>query len=92
MAQETTDGYEITTVNQTQGEHTMSQPVKIVDDFNGYEGPTYTESAEAEQDLAQRRRDFYAHPGHRNAHFRQTIVPATYTWHWDQVQNLFIWS
>jgi hypothetical protein len=66
--------------------------VKIVDTFNGYEGPTYADEAEAEAELARRRRDFYAHQGNHNARFCQTYVPAHWTWYFSPRDNTFIWG
>lgn len=66
--------------------------VKIVDDFNGYEGPSFVERADAEAELAQRRKDVYAHPGQQHAQFRQVIVPAHYQWYFDQRRNTFVWG
>jgi len=69
----------------------MSERVKIVDSFNGYEGPTFPDQETAQEELEKRQREFYAHPGNHNAHFCQTIVPTAYTWNWNQHRNQFVW-
>jgi hypothetical protein len=66
--------------------------VKIVDDFNGYEGPTFDTEEEAMRELDRRRRAFFAQPGNAHARFCQTYVPENYTWYWDQQQNTWIWG
>lgn len=71
---------------------TVDMKIKIVDDFNGYEGPSFSNRAEADRALAQRRQQFYAHPGNQHASFRQVIVPADFTWYWSPQQNRFIWG
>jgi hypothetical protein len=66
-------------------------PYKIVDDFNGYDGPTFPSREEADRALAHRREQFYARPGNHQAHFRQVVVDAATTWRWDSTQNRFLW-
>ena len=65
---------------------------KIVDDFNGYEGPSFEEIEEAQALLAKNRKAFFRHPGQQNALFRQTIVPSQYRWYFHPVHNKFIWG
>lgn len=71
---------------------TAQEHYKIVDTFNGYEGPTFQTEDEAFEEVERRREAFYQHQGNRTARFCQTVVPASYTWAWNQRQNTFIWS
>ena len=68
---------------------------KIVDSFNGWDGGERGERFQtmetAEKVLALHRENFrkYNTP---NAIFKQIIVPANYTWYFDQKINRWKWG
>ena len=66
--------------------------VKIVDTFNGWEGPSFNSREAAEAALAKRRAALYAIPGNQDIIFCGAIVPATYTWYFHPPSNKFIWG
>jgi hypothetical protein len=66
--------------------------VKVVDTFNGWEGPTFDSIQEAQDYIAKLRRAFYAIQGNQNSVFCCDYVPETATWYFNQRCNKFIWG
>ena len=70
----------------------MADLWKIVDTFNGWEGPTFVSRRDAEDALRKDMSEFYDNLANQDAQYKKDIVPANHDWYWDQRQNQYIWG